>query len=34
LQGAEAARGIATQYLDRFPDGPYAPNARKLLQAQ
>jgi TolA-binding protein len=34
LQGAEAARAVATQYLDRFPDGPYAPNARKLLQAQ
>jgi len=34
LQGAEAARPMAVQYLDRFRDGPYAPNARKLLQAQ
>jgi TolA-binding protein len=34
LQGAEAARPFASQYVDRFPDGPYAPNARKLLQAQ
>jgi TolA-binding protein len=34
LEGAEAARPFATQYLSRFPDGPYAPNARKLLQAQ
>ncbi len=33
-QGAEAARPFAMQYLDRFPDGPYAPSARKLLQAQ
>jgi TolA-binding protein len=34
LQGAEAARPFASQYVDRFPDGPYAPNARKLLPTQ
>jgi hypothetical protein len=32
LQGAGAARPIATQYLERFPKGPYADAARKLLQ--
>jgi TolA-binding protein len=34
LQSSDAARPIATEYLARFPDGPYAPSARKLLQAQ
>lgn len=34
LRGAEAARATATEYLQRFGDGPYAPNARKLLQTQ
>jgi len=32
LQGAGAARPIATQYLERFPKGPYADAASKLLQ--
>jgi FecR protein len=32
LRGAAAARPIATQYLERFPDGPYAGPAKKLLQ--
>lgn len=34
LRGTEAARAIATEYIARFPGGPYAPSARKLLQAQ
>jgi TolA-binding protein len=34
LQSSDAARPIATEYLARFPEGPYAPSARKLLQAQ
>jgi len=34
LRGAEAARATAAEYLQRFGDGPYAPNARKLLRAQ
>ncbi len=32
LRGAAAARPIATEYLERFPSGPYAEPARKLLQ--
>jgi hypothetical protein len=32
LQGAAAARPIASEYLSRFVDGPYAAAARKLLQ--
>jgi len=31
LRGAEAARPIASDYLSRFPSGPYADAARKLL---
>jgi TolA-binding protein len=34
LQGPAAARPFAAEYVDRFRDGPYAPNARKLLQTQ
>jgi hypothetical protein len=34
LRGIDGARPLATDYLARFPDGPYAPSARKLLQAQ
>jgi TolA-binding protein len=34
LRGIDGARPLATEYLARFPDGPYAPSARKLLQAQ
>jgi FecR protein len=34
LKGIDAARPIASDYLDRFRDGPYAPSARKLLQVQ
>jgi TolA-binding protein len=34
LRGIDSARPLATDYLARFPDGPYAPSARKLLQAQ
>jgi hypothetical protein len=30
-RGAAAARPLAERYLDRFPDGPYAAPARKLL---
>jgi TolA-binding protein len=33
-QGAAAARPLAGEYLERFPDGAYAPSARHLLQAQ
>ena len=32
LRGAAAARPIATDYLARFPAGPYADAAKKLLQ--
>jgi ferric-dicitrate binding protein FerR (iron transport regulator) len=32
LRGAAAARPIATEYLARFPSGPYAEPAKKLLQ--
>ena len=32
LRGAAAARPIATEYLSRFPTGPYAEPAKKLLQ--
>jgi TolA-binding protein len=32
LQGSDGVRPIASEYLARFPDGPYAPSARKLLQ--
>jgi hypothetical protein len=31
LQGAAAAAQIAGDYLERFPDGPYASGAKKLL---
>ena len=31
LRGAAAARPLAERYLERFPDGPYAAPARKLL---
>jgi TolA-binding protein len=34
LRGATAARSIAEDYLERFPDGPYAAPARKLLEAR
>lgn len=34
IHGADAARTTAAEYLRRFGDGPYAPNARKLLQTQ
>ncbi|MEO5768103.1 MAG: FecR domain-containing protein [Polyangia bacterium] len=30
LNGTEAARAVANDYLDRFPGGPYASAARKL----
>lgn len=33
LNGTDAARPIADEYLARFPDGPYAAAARKLTQA-
>jgi TolA-binding protein len=34
MRDIEGARAIAATYLARFPDGPYASPARKLLQAQ
>lgn len=34
LRGTEDARRVASEYLERFRDGPYAPYARKLLQMQ
>ena len=33
LKGIEAARPIADEYLGRFPEGPYAAAARKLMRA-
>jgi hypothetical protein len=33
LEGTEAARPVASEYLDRFPGGPYASAARKLMRA-
>ena len=33
LNGSEAARSGAEEYLARFPDGPYAAAARKLMRA-
>ena len=32
LRGADAARPIAREYMARFPSGPYAEPAKKLLQ--
>jgi hypothetical protein len=32
LRGADEARSIAGEYLRRFHDGPYAPNAVRLLE--
>ncbi len=32
LQGEAAARVIAGEYMDRFPGGPYASSAQKLLK--
>ncbi len=34
MRGPDGARPIATEYLARFPDGPYASSAHKLLHAQ
>jgi TolA-binding protein len=34
IRDVDSARAIATAYLARFPDGPYASSARKLLQSQ
>jgi TolA-binding protein len=34
LRGPDTARAIAAEYLARFPDGPYASSANKLLRAQ
>lgn len=34
IRDVDSARAIATTYLARFPDGPYASSARKLLQSQ
>jgi hypothetical protein len=31
LRGAAAARPVAGEYLERFPSGPYADAAKKLL---
>jgi TolA-binding protein len=33
MQGPDAARPVAIEYLARFPDGPYASAAHKLLPA-
>ena len=33
-QELDGARAIAASYVARFPDGPYAASARKLLQSQ
>jgi ferric-dicitrate binding protein FerR (iron transport regulator) len=32
LRGGASARPLASEYLERFPDGPYAAPARKLLE--
>ncbi|MEP6653454.1 MAG: FecR domain-containing protein [Myxococcales bacterium] len=32
LKGTEAARAVAIEYLDRFPGGPYAFPARKMIR--
>lgn len=34
LRGTAAARPLATEYLQRFADGPYAASARKLLETR
>jgi TolA-binding protein len=34
LRGAASARTVAAEYLARFPEGPYAGSATKLLSAQ
>ncbi|HZU84925.1 MAG TPA: FecR domain-containing protein [Polyangiaceae bacterium] len=34
VTGAAQARPIALEYLARFPDGPYAPQARQLAEMQ
>jgi TolA-binding protein len=34
MRGLDGARAIAIEYLARFPDGPYASSANKLLHAQ
>jgi TolA-binding protein len=34
LRGPQSARAVADEYLARFPEGPYAGSARKLLSAQ
>jgi hypothetical protein len=34
LNGTEAAASVADEYLSRFPQGPYAAAARKLLRAR
>jgi TolA-binding protein len=34
LHDVDGARADAAAYLARFPDGPYAPSARKLLQSR
>jgi hypothetical protein len=34
MRGRAGAAAIASEYLARFPDGPYAATARKLLRAQ
>jgi hypothetical protein len=34
LKGADSARPVAIDYLARFPEGPYAASANKLLQAR
>ena len=34
LRGPQGARAVADEYLARFPEGPYAGSARKLLSAQ
>jgi hypothetical protein len=34
LRGTTAARPLATEYLERFADGPYAASARKLLETR
>ena len=34
LRGIAAARPLASEYVARFPDGPYAASARKLTEAE